>query len=72
LVYCQHFAGANSGVKALFLKLLAGILLGLWLLLVVMGKGGFVHLLLLNGISVVMIDLVAAYRSRMTSGKHQT
>jgi hypothetical protein len=45
------------------LKILWGILLGLWLILVLFGKGGFIHLLLLNGISVLMIDLVAKYRS---------
>jgi len=46
------------------LKILAGILLGLWLVFVLMGRGGFIHLLLLCGISVLMIDLVSMYRSR--------
>jgi len=46
------------------LKILAGILLGLWLVFVLMGRGGFIHLLLLCGISVLMIELVATYRSR--------
>jgi len=46
-------------LKALWITLLA-----VWLVLVLMGKGGFIHLLLLNGISVLMIDLVAIYRSR--------
>jgi hypothetical protein len=46
------------------LKALWITLLGVWLVLVLMGKGGFIHLLLLNGISVLMIDLVAIYRSR--------
>jgi hypothetical protein len=45
------------------LKILWIILLGLWLIFVIMGKGGFIHLLLLNGISVLMIDLVAKYRA---------
>ncbi len=46
------------------LKILAAILLGVWLVLVLMGRGGFIHLLLLNGISVLMIDLVSMYRAR--------
>ena len=46
------------------LKILAGILLGTWFVLVLMGRGGFIHLLLLNGISVVAIDLVSMYRAR--------
>ncbi|PYS91341.1 MAG: hypothetical protein DMF62_02740 [Acidobacteria bacterium] len=46
------------------LKALWITLLGVWLVLVLMGKGGFIHLLLLNGVSVLMIDLVAIYRSR--------
>ena len=45
------------------LKILWGILFGIWLILVLLGKGGFVHILLLCGISVLMIDLVAKYRS---------
>jgi len=50
------------------LKALWITLLGVWLVLVLMGKGGFIHLLLLNGISVLMIDLVAIYRSRNFRG----
>jgi hypothetical protein len=45
------------------LRILWGTLLGLWLILVIIGKGGFIHLLLLNGISVLMIDVVAKYRA---------
>ena len=39
-------------------------LFSIWIVLVLLGKGGFVHLLFLNGVSVLMIDLVAKYRSR--------
>jgi len=46
------------------LKILAGILLGLWLIFVLMGRGGFIHLLLLNGLSTLAIDLVSMYRAR--------
>lgn len=46
------------------LKLIAGTLLGLWLIFVLMGRGGFVHMLLLFGISTVAIDMVSMYRAR--------
>lgn len=46
------------------LKILAGVLLGIWLVLVLIGRGGFIHLLLLNGLSVLAIDLVSMYRAR--------
>lgn len=49
------------------LRLIAGVLLGIWLLLVLLGKGGFVHILLLNGIAVAVVDLVAVYRHRVTT-----
>lgn len=47
-------------------KIAAGLIL-LWLILVLMGKGGFVHLLVLNGIVVFIIDAVSIYRGRMTA-----
>ena len=48
------------------LRIIATALLVLWLLLVVLGKGGFIHLLLLNGIVIWVIDAVSIYRSQMT------
>lgn len=48
------------------LRLITLILFGIWLLLVLAGKGGFVHLLLLNAIGVGAVDLVGRYRSRIT------
>jgi hypothetical protein len=45
-------------------KILWGGLLFVWLFLVLIGKGGFIHLLLLNGISIMMVDLVSSYRAR--------
>jgi hypothetical protein len=47
------------------IKILAGILLGIWFLLYLLGKGGFIHILLLVGISVTVIELVAIYRQRL-------
>ncbi len=46
------------------LKVIWGTLLGLWLVFVLMGRGGFVHLMLLVGISTIAIDLVSIYRAR--------
>jgi hypothetical protein len=50
-----------------FLRLVAAGLLGTWLVLVLLGKGGFVHILLLCGISVAVAEIAAVYRTRMTS-----
>ena len=50
------------------IRIIAGTLLAIWLLLVLMGKGGFVHLLLLNGVGLWVVDAVSFYRSRVTQG----
>lgn len=49
------------------LRLIAAILTGVWILLVLLGKGGFIHLFLLSAIGVAFVDLVGVYRSRMTA-----
>ena len=49
------------------LRFIIGILVGIWLLLVLIGKGGFVHLLLLNAIGVAMVEIMTVYRTRLTS-----
>ncbi|MBV9216495.1 MAG: hypothetical protein JO053_09980 [Acidobacteria bacterium] len=46
------------------LRLIGFALLFIWLVLVLFGKGGFVHLLFFNGIGVLAVDLAAVYRSR--------
>ncbi len=48
------------------LKIVTGILLLVWLVLVLIGKGGFVHLLLLNALGVASVELMTMYRSRVT------
>jgi hypothetical protein len=48
------------------LRLVTGVILSIWLVLVLLGKGGFAHLLLLNGLGVGMVELVRVYRSRVT------
>lgn len=47
----------------MLLKVIAGILLGTWLVLVLLGKGGFVHIILINGVTVAFAELVRMYRS---------
>ncbi|MGI8556639.1 MAG: hypothetical protein ACR2LT_09835 [Pyrinomonadaceae bacterium] len=53
------------GEKILGLRIIAGIMLATWLLLIIIGKGGFVHLLLLSGIGMAVVDAVRNYRSRV-------
>ena len=48
------------------LKIITGILLGVWLLLVILGKGGFIHIFLLVGISIFIILIVKEYRGNLT------
>ena len=50
----------------MFPRILSTVLFAIWLVLVLGGKGGFVHLLLLTAIGVALVDLAAIYRSRMT------
>lgn len=55
-----------SEMKDLMIRIIAAVLLVIWLVLVLMGKGGLVHLLLLNGIVIWVIDAVSIYRSSMS------
>jgi len=56
--------GERFGV---LLKIIAAVLLGIWLVLVLLGKGGFVHLLLLNGMGVAAVEAMTIYRTRMSA-----
>jgi hypothetical protein len=47
------------------LRIIAGIILSIWLVLVVIGKGGFVHTLLLSGIGIASVDLMCLVRRRI-------
>lgn len=49
-----------------FTRLLAGVLFGIWLVLVLLGKSGFVHLLLLGAIGVAVVEIMTVFRTRMT------
>jgi hypothetical protein len=48
------------------LWLLAGILFALWGLGLLLGKGGFLHMLLLAGLAVVVVQV--AYKIRAAQG----
>lgn len=60
----QIQAGRGGVLKLLWI---AAILLGIWLILVLLGKGGFIHLFLLSAIGVAFVDVVGICRSRMTA-----
>ena len=47
------------------LSKIAAALIAVWLILLLMGKGGFVHLLLLNAAGLLIVDLTARYRSSL-------
>jgi hypothetical protein len=47
-------------------RIISAILLIVWLANTARGKGGFSHLLLLVGASLLVVDLIARYRRRMT------
>ena len=47
------------------LRVVAGILFAVWLVLLLMGKGGFIHLLLLNAVGVAFVEFIVVLRTRM-------
>jgi len=63
LISDEH-VGLEKRLK-MILRIIAGILLAIWLVLVLAGKGGFVHLLLLNSIGVTVVELMTICRTRM-------
>jgi|GEM_PF-2574520 len=42
-------------------------LFAVWLVLLLMGKDGFVHLIIINVIAIVVIKLLAAHRASLKS-----
>lgn len=56
-----------DGRSGVVLKIIAALLLMIWLVLVLLGKGGFVHILLLNGLGVAAVEALTMYRTRMTA-----
>ena len=49
----------------MLLRVVAVLLFGIWLFLVLLGKGGFVHLLLLSALGVTFVEIVTIYRGKM-------
>ena len=47
-------------------RIVSTVLFLIWLVLVLIGKGGLVHLLLIAAVCTASVDAVAVYRSRMT------
>jgi hypothetical protein len=47
-------------------RIISIVLFLIWLVLVLVGKGGLVHLLLIAAVCVGAVDAVAVYRSRIT------
>lgn len=47
-------------------RIISAILLIVWLAQVARGKGGFSHILLIVAVSLLVVDLTARYRRRMT------
>lgn len=51
----------------LVLKLICAVLLIVWLVLVLLGKGGFVHILLLNALGIAAVVVMTQIRTWMTA-----
>jgi len=47
------------------LKIICAVLFLIWLVLVIVGKGGFVHLILLVAIGVSSVEVMTMLRSRL-------
>jgi hypothetical protein len=50
----------------MMLRIVTAALLVIWLVLLLMGKGGFIHLLLLCALGTGFVELMAVIRSHMT------
>jgi hypothetical protein len=50
---------------AMPLRIIAAALFLIWLALVLMGKGGFVHLLFFNALGVAFIEALRVYRTNL-------
>ncbi|MBC7901574.1 MAG: hypothetical protein H7070_16145 [Saprospiraceae bacterium] len=52
-------------MSRIFLRTLTGVLFAIWFGLVLYGKGGFVHILLLNAITIGVVEIACTYRSKV-------
>ncbi len=53
--------------KLEMLWVIAFVLFVVWLVLVLIGKGGLVHILIVNAIAIAAIKLLAAHRASLKS-----
>ncbi len=51
-------------MNSLFVRLLASLLLGIWLILLLIGKSGMIHVLLIAGVSFVFVEIVGVLRRK--------
>jgi hypothetical protein len=58
-------AAVNRETKTM-LWLIGGLILGIWALLLMLGKSGFIHMLLLLGLAVLTVQIV--YKIRAAQG----
>jgi hypothetical protein len=56
----------------LFLRIIIALTFSLWLVSVLLGKGGFVHILLLVSIGVSVVEILRLYRRRLTENVGRT
>lgn len=47
-------------------RIIVGILLAVWLVLILLGKGGFSYILLLTALGIAMLEIIIVFRGRMT------
>jgi len=50
----------------MMLRIIAGVLLLAWVVLLLLGKSGFSHLLLIGAVGLATTEIVTEYRARMT------
>lgn len=55
-----------------FLRIIIVLTFGLWLVLFLPGKSGFVHILLLVSAGVAIVEALRVYRSRLTEDLRRT
>ena len=51
-------------MNSLFVRLTASILLGIWLILLLIGKSGMIHVLLLGGIAFAFVEIIGVIRRK--------
>jgi hypothetical protein len=55
----------SASVNSIVLRSVAGGLLLIWAVLLLIGKRGFIHLILLNALGVMFTEALVTYRTRM-------